>query len=351
MADSTRKMKLFRRRRKDEAVSDLPSRAGESYWSYAWRRFRRHRLAMFGGAMLIILILSAVLSPWITPYDFSRQNRKNMFAPPSLNILVEENKMPRCARARVLWWKCGVHPFGTDDLGRDILTRAIHGGRVSLTVGFTAAIVSTMLGTIIGAMAGFWRGAVDAVASRFIDIMLSIPQLPLLLILAGLLSNPQVNLAVFLGQWLGDSKSIVIIIVVIVLLSWMSTARLVRGQILALRERDYVEAARAIGVSRTRIIFRHLLPNVASVIIVQATLMTGEAILIESGLSFLGLGIQPPAVSWGNMLSRAQGFLYYPNGIYIALFPGLFILLTVLCANFVGDGLRDALDPRYHGRV
>ena len=306
---------------------------------------------MFGGAVLLVLILCAVLSPWLTPYDFSRQNRKNMFAPPSLSILVDANAMPRCARPNVLWWKCGVHPFGTDDLGRDILTRAIHGGRVSLTVGFTAAIVSTLLGTMIGAMAGFWRGAVDAVASRFIDIMLSIPQLPLLLILAGLLSNPQVKLAVLLGQWLGDSKSVVIIIVVIILLSWMSTARLVRGQILALRERDYVEAARSIGVSRTRIIFRHLLPNVASVIIVQATLMTGEAILIESGLSFLGLGIQSPAVSWGNMLSRAQGFLYYPNGIYIALFPGLFILLTVLCANFVGDGLRDALDPRYHGRV
>jgi len=351
MADGERKWKLFRRQAKDDTEGDLPARAGESYWRYAWRRFRRHRLAMFGGAVLIVLILSAVLSPWITPYDFSRQNRRNMFAAPSLHILVAENAMPKCARDRVLWWRCGVHPFGTDDLGRDILTRVIHGGRVSLTVGFVAAIASTLLGTIVGAMAGFWRGAVDAVASRFIEIMLSIPQLPLLLILAGLLANPEVKLAVFLGEWLGDSKSIVIIVVVIVLLSWMSTARLVRGQILALRERDYVEAARAIGVSRMRIIFRHLLPNVASVIIVQATLMTGEAILIESGLSFLGLGIQPPAVSWGNMLSRAQGFLYYPNGIYIALFPGLFILLTVLCANFVGDGLRDALDPRYHGRA
>jgi len=140
----------------------------------------------------------------------------------------------------------------------------------------------------------------------------------------------------------------VIIISVIIALSWMSTARLVRGQILSLREREFVEAAKGIGASRFRIILRHLLPNVTSIIIVQATLMTGEAILIESGLSFLGLGIQPPAVSWGNMLSRAQGFLYYPNGVYIALFPGLFIFMTVLCANFLGDGLRDALDPRHY---
>jgi len=227
----------------------------------------------------------------------------------------------------------------------------LQGGRVSLIVGFSAAFMSTLLGTLIGAMAGYWGGSLDALASRLIEIMLSIPQLPLLLILVGLLANPQVRFGAILTDLLGDSKSIVMIIVVIVLLSWMSTARLVRGQIIALRERDFVESARAVGVSRVRIVLRHLLPNVTSIIIVQATLMTGEAILIESGLSFLGLGIQPPAVSWGNMLSRAQGFLYYPNGVYIAFFPGLLILLTVLCANFVGDGLRDALDPRYHGRV
>lgn len=274
-----------------------------------------------------------------------------MFAAPSLSIPVDLQSVDKCARPQVLWWKCGVHPFGTDDLGRDILARVLQGGRVSLIVGFSAAFISTLLGSLIGAIAGYWGGAIDAIASRLIEIMLSIPQLPLLLILVGLLANPEVRFGVILTGLLGDSKSVVMIIVVIILLSWMSTARLVRGQIIALRERDFVEASRAVGASRVRIVLRHLLPNVTSVIIVQATLMTGEAILIESGLSFLGLGIQPPAVSWGNMLSRAQGFLYYPNGVYIAFFPGLFILLTVLCANFVGDGLRDALDPRYHGRV
>jgi len=337
--------------RPTEIESEVPMRRGESYWRYAWRRFRRHRLAMVAGIVLILLILGAIFAPWLTPYNYSRQNRSNMFAAPSFSIPADLQVADKCARPQFLWWRCGVHPFGTDDLGRDILTRVLHGGRVSLIVGFSAAFISTLLGTLIGAIAGYWGGALDALTSRLIEIMLSIPQLPLLLILVGLLANPEVQFGVILTRLLGDSKSIVMIIVVIILLSWMGTARLVRGQIIALKQRDFVEAARAVGASRIRIAFRHLLPNVTSVIIVQATLMTGEAILIESGLSFLGLGIQPPAVSWGNMLSRAQGFLYYPNGIYIAFFPGLFILLTVLCANFVGDGLRDALDPRYHGRV
>ncbi len=334
-----------------EIRNEVPVRHGESFWRYTWRRFRRHRLALAAGIVLLLLILGAIFAPWLTPYDYSRQNRRNMFAAPSLSIPADLQVADKCARPQVLWWKCGVHPFGTDDLGRDILARVLQGGRVSLIVGFSAAFISTLLGTLIGAIAGYWGGALDALASRLIEIMLSIPQLPLLLILVGLLANPGVRFGVILTDLLGDSKSVVMIIVVIILLSWMSTARLVRGQIIALKERDFVEAARAIGASRVRIVLRHLLPNVTSIIIVQATLMTGEAILIESGLSFLGLGIQPPAVSWGNMLSRAQGFLYYPNGVYIAFFPGLFILLTVLCANFVGDGLRDALDPRYHGRA
>ncbi len=325
--------------------------AAESYWRSVWRRFRRHRLAMFGAVVLLAFVLGAVLSPWLTPYSFSRQNRRNMFAPPSFSVPVDPALIGQCVRPQVLCWKCGMHPFGTDDLGRDILARVLHGGRVSLLVGFVAATVSTLLGTLIGAIAGYLGGALDAVIGRCIEIMLSIPQLPLLLILVGLLANPEVRLAALLSEALGDAKSIVIIIGVIIALSWMSTARLVRGQILSLREREFIEAAKGIGASRIRIILRHLLPNVASIVIVQATLMLGEAILIESGLSFLGLGIQPPAVSWGNMLSRAQGFLYYPNGVFIALFPGLFIFLTVLCANFLGDGLRDALDPRHYSTL
>jgi peptide/nickel transport system permease protein len=306
---------------------------------------------MAGGAVLLIFILGAILSPWITPYSFSRQNRKHMFTAPSFSVPSEPHLLGKCVRERVLWFRCGMHPFGTDDLGRDIFTRVLHAGRISLLVGFTAAAISTLLGAFIGAVAGYVGGFVDAVAGRWIEFMLSIPQLALLLIIMGLLADPDVPLAAWLGRALGDAKQIVLIIGVIVVFAWMSTARLVRGQILSLRERDFVEAARGIGASRVRIIFRHLLPNVGSIIIVQATLMTGEAILIESGLSFLGFGIQPPAVSWGRMLAQAQGFLYYPNGVYIALFPGLFIFLTVLCVNFLGDGLRDALDPRHYSAL
>lgn len=332
-----------------EEKTSVPQRAAEpspSTWRLAWRRFRRHKLAMFGGSVITLLILGAVLAPWLTPYDTTDYNLQKLFHAPSLTVPQDPAIAGPCIRPAVLLWRCGMHPFGTDDLGRDILTRVLHGGRVSLLVGFIAALAATLLGSLLGATAAYFGGRLDALISRFTDIMLSIPTFPLLLILTGLLANREVLLAAFLSEALGAAKSIVIIIIVIVALSWMGTTRLVRGEILSLREREFTEAAYAIGASHTRIILRHLLPNAIHLVIVQATLMVGEAILIESGLSFLGLGIQPPAVSWGNMLSRAQEFFYYPNGIYIALFPGLFIFLTVLCFNFVGDGLRDALDPR-----
>ncbi|MEE8593620.1 MAG: hypothetical protein V3T03_05795, partial [Candidatus Bipolaricaulota bacterium] len=185
---------------------------GESFWRYAWRRFRRHRLALAAGVVLILLILGAIFAPWLTPYNFSRQNRTNMFAAPSFSIPADLQVEDKCARPQFLWWKCGVHPFGTDDLGRDILARVLQGGRVSLIVGFSAAFISTLLGTLIGAIAGYWGGAVDALTSRLIEIMLSIPQLPLLLILVGLLANPEVRFGVILTDLLGDSKSVVMII-------------------------------------------------------------------------------------------------------------------------------------------
>lgn len=318
----------------------------------AWSRFRRHRLALFGGTMIVILGLSAALAPYLSPYEPARSNLRLRFSPPTVRPPEDPRALPRCVRARgALGWPCGIHPFGTDDLGRDILTRVLHGGRVSLLVGFSAGVGSTLLGGLLGAGVAYVGRTVDVLISRFADTMLSIPQFPLLLILSGLLASREVPFAVYLSEVLGPAKSIVIIILVITALSWMPAFRLIRGEVLSLREREFALAAKAVGASPVRIILRHLLPNAFHILIVQSTLMVGEAILIESGLSFLGLGIQPPAVSWGNMLSRAQEFLYYPNGIYIALFPGIFIFLTVLCFNFVGDGLRDAFDPRFTHRV
>ncbi|MCX7843812.1 MAG: ABC transporter permease [Candidatus Bipolaricaulota bacterium] len=323
-----------------------------SAWGLAWSRFRRHRLALLSGAVILVLALSSALAPWISPYDPARSNLRLRFSAPSLRPPEDPRALPRCSRERsFVGWPCGVHPFGTDDLGRDLLTRVLYGGRVSLLVGFAAALGSTLFGGLLGAAVAYAGGAVDALMTRFTDAMLSIPQFPLLLILSGLLASRELPWAVRLSEALGPAKSILLIIVVITALSWMPAFRLVRGEILSLKEREFALASKAVGASAARIVLRHLLPNALHVLIVQSTLMVGEAILIESGLSFLGLGIQPPAVSWGNMLSRAQEFLYYPNGIYLALFPGLFIFLTVLCFNFLGDGLRDALDPRLGRRA
>lgn len=335
---------------REEAQAQPIVERSPSTWALAWRRFHRHKLAIVGSSVIAILIIGAVLAPWLTPYDVTDYNLQKLFGPPSLVVPADPALAGPCIRPAVLFWRCGMHPFGTDDLGRDILSRVLHGGRVSLLVGFIAALASTLVGSLLGALAAHFGGKLDAIISRFTDIMLSIPTFPLLLILTGLLANRDLPLSAYLSDLLGPAKSIVVIILVIVALSWMGTTRLVRGEILSLREREFIDAARALGASHTRIILNHLLPNTLHLIIVQATLMVGEAILIESGLSFLGLGIQPPAVSWGNMLSRAQEFFYYPNGFYIALFPGLFIFLTVLCFNFIGDGLRDALDPRLKGR-
>lgn len=318
----------------------------ETAWSMTWKRFRRHKVALFGATIILLLIFIAVFAPLLSPYNPARTNLTLVRTSPSLDAPELDRLERGCKQAQALFWRCGVHPFGTDDIGRDILTRVMYGARVSLMVGFIAAILGSLIGTLLGAVAAIQGRLIDSIISRFVEIMLSIPQLPLLLILVGLLSNPNLPLTQFLRSTFQESLSIVIIITVIVLLSWMATTRLVRGEILSIREREFVDAARGLGFSKARIIFKHLLPNVSHVIIVQTTLQVGEAILIESGLSFLGLGIRPPAVSWGNMLANAQGFLYYENGIYIALFPGIFIVITVLAFNFLGDGLRDALDPR-----
>ncbi len=317
-----------------------------SAWAMAWRRFSRHKVALMGGFVVLLFAAMSIAAPWISPYDFREINGPMKFSSPSVE---KAAFFPagQCHSEKVFLWECGVYPLGTDQLGRDILTRVLYGGRVSLLVGIVGALISTILGSVLGALAAYVGGKFDMVISRLIDIMLSMPQIPLLLILSALLNNREVPLGQMLDDWLGSAnKSIFIIILVFIMFYWMATARLVRGEVLSLKEREFTDAARVLGGGHFRVILRHLLPNAAAVIIVQFSLMMGEAILVESGLSFLGLGIQQPAVSWGNMLSGAQGFLFRTNGIFIAVFPGLFIFLAVLCFNLLGDGLRDALDPR-----
>ncbi len=289
------------RRRKEASGVDV----GLSYWQIAWRRFLKHRLAIIGGAVAIGLTVMALLAAWIAPHPFDRINLDNRWLPPGSS-----------------------HLFGTDELGRDVLTRIMYAGRISLAVGYVVAINISLLGMIVGAVSGFYGGKLDVVLMRLVDILLSIPTLPLYLILAALIPGGGVSRIVLIFSAFG----------------WSTVARLVRGQILSLKTQDFVEAARAMGASETRIILRHLIPNALAPVIVAATLTVGNAILAESGLSYLGLGIQPPTPSWGNMLQRAQEYLW--NASWLAIFPGVFIFITVLSFNFLGDGLRDALDPR-----
>lgn len=277
---------------------------GKTLFQIFIRRFLRHKLAMAGLIVLVVLYALAIVAPWVTPYEFDEIDLYNMYSLPSAQ-----------------------HWFGTDELGRDELTRVLYGGRVSLMVGTVVAILSSLIGTLIGMMAGYYGKWVDNLLMRFVDLMLSLPLLPLLIVVA-----------VIKGPGLGG------IIIILGVLTWTSVARLVRGSFLSIREEDYVQAARALGASDWRIIVRHMLPNAMAPIIVSTTLMVGIAILIESVLSYLGFGIQPPTPSWGNMLYNAKiTMTQYP---WLTYFPGLMIVLTVLCFNFVGDGLRDALDPR-----
>ncbi|ADV65729.1 ABC transporter permease [Deinococcus maricopensis] len=285
------------------------------------RRLRKHKAAMFSLTVIALLLLMAVFAPFIAPYDPNTQDLGGFFAPPSAK-----------------------HLIGQDELGRDLLSRIIYGSRVSLMVGFAVAFISIFIGTLMGLLAGFFGGRTDTLISRFIEIMLSLPGIPLQLVISGLFVSSDAPFIQNLRSNLGATSSVVIIISIFSLLGWMGTARLVRGEVLRLKNLEYVDAARALGASNNRIMWRHLVPNLFAIIIVQATIDVGAAILGEAALSFLGFGIQPPVSTWGNMLSNAQEVvLQYP---WIPFYPGLAILLTVLSFNFLGDGLRDAFDPR-----
>ena len=279
---------------------------GDSQWRIAARHFRKSKVALAGLFILVLLYLVALLAPLIAPYDPIAQR----------DIVQTSYLSPRAG-----------HWLGTDRFGRDILSRILYGARISLSIGFVATLISVTLGTVLGALAGFFGGKVDALLMRFTDMVLAFPRLVLLIMIVALFS-----------------PSIAVIITVLGLTQWPNTTRIVRGDVLSLREREFVQAAHALGFSKARIIFRHLVPNVLAPVIVTATLGIGNTIVLEAGLSFLGLGVQPPIPSWGNMVADGRDNLL--GAWWVATFPGLTIVLTVLAFNLVGDGLRDALDPR-----
>ena len=293
-------------------------------WSLVWRRLRRHKLAMIGLILFGLVVLLSILAPLIAPYSYEEINLRNAYAP--LLSPGAEGQAP--------------HILGTDKLGRDLFSRLLYAGRISLGVALIVTLLTTILGTLIGAASGALGGIVDTVLMRFADIMLTLPFLPMVLVLSSSLRQYAA-----LQDFLGSSMSVIIIIVVLLIFGWMGNARLVRGSVLSLREQDFIDASRALGAGQARIILRHLVPNSLAPIIVSATLGFGTVIISESALSFLGFGIMPPVPTWGNMLNEARNspleYLFTQ-----ALSPGLCIFFTVLAINFIGDGLRDALDPR-----
>ncbi len=272
-----------------------------------WRKFLRKRLAVLGAGMVLFLVLLSLGAPVITSYQPYAQNLETRLTPPN----------PQ-------------HWFGTDEFGRDVFARMLYGGRVSLSVGLVAVAISLAIGLFLGALAGYFGGWVDQVIMRTVDIVLCIPTLFLILMLITFIGPNLLNIMIVIG-----------------LTSWTELSRLVRAEFLTLRRRDYVSAAVALGVPDLRIIFRHILPNALAPVFISATFGVAGAILLESGLSFLGLGVQPPVPSWGNILTAGKD--YITQAWWLTLFPGLAIFLTVLGYNLLGDGLRDLLDPRLSG--
>jgi len=283
-----------------------PKTVGVSQWDLAVRAFSKNRTAVAGLMLIVALYLLALLTPLLAPYDPAFQG----------DLLTERYV-----------GMSSVHPLGTDQFARDVFSRLLYGARISLLIGFVAVGLSVTIGTLLGAVAGYVGGVVDGAIMRLVDMMVSFPQLVLLITIV----------AIF-------EPSIFVIIGVLGLTSWPSTARIVRGETLSLREREFVQAARALGYSKRRIILRHVIPNTLAPVIVAATLGIGNTIVLEAGLSFLSLGVQPPTPSWGTMV--ADGRLVLLEAWWLSTFPGLAIVLTVLSFNLVGDGLRDALDPR-----
>ena len=280
-------------------------------WQLAWRKFRKHKLALIGLAMILVLILTAFIGPILLPFSF--------LDIPRPDVLVQQGRPPSLA-----------HPMGeTGGLQRDVLTLVVNGARTSLMIGFSSMAIGVFIGTIVGAISGFAGGAVDNMLMRLVDVMLSLPTLFVILVASKFLGNGTVTM----------------IIVIFGLFSWMGVSRLVRSLFLSIREREFVEAAVAVGVRDRRIIFRHILPNAFSPIVVAASLIVAANIISEAFVSFLGFGVDPTSPTWGNILSGGLQFIALGNWWW-PLFPGLAIIFTVLAVNFVGDGLRDAFDPR-----
>ena len=311
------------------------SETSRSQWGDVWHQFKKHRGALIGAIVFGSIVLFVLIGPILYPHDAQ-------YVPPTVEMIKTRDHRP----VYVLLWDSGAkvswaHPLGTDNLARDQLARLMTGGRVSMSVGIVAMMLSLLVGTMIGVLAGYFK-RLDGPLMRFTDLFLALPLLPLLLVAVLLFREP-------LNATFGPEGGVFVLIVLLVgVTSWMQTARIVRGDVLALKEREFVLAARSIGTTDRNLVMRHILPNVLSPIMVSATLGIATAIITESALSFLGFGFPPDFPTWGRLLFDAvDRMVLYPERV---VWPGILISVTVLSVNYIGDGLRDALDPRIRGR-
>jgi peptide/nickel transport system permease protein len=295
--------------------AELRNKKSRSLWSNALRQYRRHTLAVAGTFVILVMIVATAIGPVLWPLSYRTIDFASSYVGPSLD-----------------------HPMGTDDLGHDIFARVLWGGRISIAVGIVAMLVSIFLGILVGAVAGYFGRFLDSFLMRVTDLFISLPSLPLLLLVIYLFQEPmKERFGLLIGTF-------ILVVLIIGGLNWMPVARLVRASFLSVKEKEYIEAAHSIGVGTPSIIVKHILPNVLSPVIVAATLGVAQAIITESTLSFLGLGFPPDTPTWGRLLNNAQDFIQIAP--HMVIFPGLMIFLAVLSINYVGDGLRDALDPR-----
>jgi peptide/nickel transport system permease protein len=298
---------------------ELAAPQEESQAQAVWRRFRRHRLAMIGLTIATLLVFACFIGPMLTPFDSTTIRGRDL-------LLLKD--LPPLSTG-----PDGFHILGTDSLGRDYLTRLLQGGRVSLALAFVVVILTQVVGTIVGAISGYYGGLVDAVLMRIVDFLFTLPSLPIFMVLYVLIPKDAV-----------PGGSVTVLALVFITLGWTGSSRLVRGMVLSLKNQEFSEAARAVGASDRRIILRHMIPNAIAPVLVAATLQVGGIVVGEAALSYLGFGVQPPDPSWGNMLQGAQKLiLTRPMQVF---YPGMTIFLTSLSFNFIGDALRDALDPR-----
>lgn len=327
---------------------------GRSPAQDAFREFRRNKVSVIGTVFILLLLILAFAAPVFTPYHFAYQNISNNRAKPLDSYIITTDKIEECHWANSpLEWGCTIFTFGSDALGRDLWSRVAYGSRVSLAVAFVAAFVSLSIGIVYGTISGFAGGWVDNVMMRIVDFMYALPLLPIIILMtvyfkALARAGVTTGFAGFLIQLDRSAGGLLFVFIALGALNWIGLSRLARGQVLSYKQKEFVEAATALGATNTRIIFRHLLPNIIGPLLIAESLAIPGYIFLEAALSFIGLGVNPPTPSWGAMIQ--DGYPGIRSNPHLVLLPGLALILTTLAFNFVGDGLRDAFDPRLRGK-